>query len=157
MGGHFKVNMENNKTKLQEEYDVLIKEGRLLDYSMVFVILKRMLKPVKKWPAFSLGLIDEKGKVIKKPETSKEKDALTLLDRFILKLKGMLTLKNVALFSSFLILKEDNSESLEIDVITERVNKRRLAKDVYDRFEVDIKENFEDEDDFWNTILETKL
>ena len=149
--------MEDTKTKLQEEYDELIKEGRLLDYSMSFVIIKRILKPIKKWDAFKMGLIDEKGKVIAKPETSQVKDALTLLDRLILKIKGMLTLKNMALFSSFLILKEENEESLDIELIEARVDKRRKAKDIYDRFEEDIKNNFDDEDEFWNTILKSRL
>ena len=62
--------------------------GRGVDTVIVFRVLKLLTTPWKEQAAFKEGLIDEKGKrTKKKPSTSKEKDAYTLLHRLIFNLK----------------------------------------------------------------------
>jgi hypothetical protein len=145
------------KTKLQEEYTELIQEGRFLDFTIVLILTKRLLKPIKKWDAYKMGLIDEKGNSIKKPETPAEKNALTILDKLILKIKGLMTPRNLMALAAFLVLKEDTQLTTDENLIVEKVKKERKAKDVYNSFRDEIEEHFENEDDFWNSILKTKL
>lgn len=47
-------------------------------------------KPFKKWRAFKLGLINEKGEVLKTPQTKVELDALGRLENLVRKLKKLL-------------------------------------------------------------------
>lgn len=65
--------------------------GRGIDTVIVFRVLKLLTTPWKDQAAFKEGLIDEKGKrTKKKPTTSKEKDAYTLLHRLIFNLKRIM-------------------------------------------------------------------
>lgn len=65
----------------------------LVDTYITFRIIKTLVKPWKDQEAFKLGIIDEDGKVLKKYKTlktSEEKDAYTVLIRFIFNLKRLL-------------------------------------------------------------------
>lgn len=65
----------------------------LVDTYITFRIIKTLVKPWKDQEAFKLGIIDEDGKVLKKYKTLKtneEKDAYTVLIRFIFNLKRLL-------------------------------------------------------------------
>ena len=56
----------------------------------VYQFLTKLVKPFKDTDAFKLGIIDDKGKVLKKRSTLKtkeEKDAYTLTDTMIFNLK----------------------------------------------------------------------
>ena len=65
--------------------------ARGIDTVIVFRVLKLLTTPWKEQPAFEHGLIDEKGKrTKKKPSTSKEKDAYTLLHRLVFNLKRIM-------------------------------------------------------------------
>ncbi len=65
----------------------------LVDTYITFRIIKTLVKPWKEQEAFKLGIIDEDGKVLRKHKTlktSEEKDAYTVLIRFIFNLKRLL-------------------------------------------------------------------
>ena len=65
----------------------------LVDTYITFRIIKTLVKPWKDQEAFKLGIIDENGKVLRKNKTlktSEEKDAYTVLIRFIFNLKRLL-------------------------------------------------------------------
>ena len=65
--------------------------GRGVATVIVFRVLKLLTTPWKEQAAFKVGLIDEKGKrTKKKPSSSKEKDAYTLLHRLIFNLKRIM-------------------------------------------------------------------
>ena len=81
-------------------------EGRLGDALVVAVIVRKLLKPITSTEAYKLGLIDSKGKRIRKPENSKEKESYTILDKFIFKLKSILG-HRVSILSTFLLLLSD--------------------------------------------------
>lgn len=61
-----------------------------VDLVIVYEFLKRLTTPFNKTKAFELGLIDEKGKKLKKAETSEEKKAIGYFDRLIFNLKRLL-------------------------------------------------------------------
>ena len=69
----------------------LLREGRMADLAIVFYLSKKFITPFKKWKSFELGIIDEKGKILKKKlSTREEKNSFTMLDRFILKIRTII-------------------------------------------------------------------
>jgi hypothetical protein len=61
-----------------------------IDNVLTYIILKKLLTPIVKTQAYKLKLVDATGKVIKSPETIKEKNALTTFDKFAFKLRRLL-------------------------------------------------------------------
>jgi len=136
-------------------YDTVevLQEGRLLDNVFLFLLVKRFITPIKKWKAYTMGLIDEDGITIKKPKTTEEKNALTLLDRVILKIKHLVGNHKLKLLTTYFFLKEDvpilnTDEEIEEEIILDE--KTKLIKDK-------IKELIEseniDEETFWNRLF----
>jgi len=82
----------------------------------VYQFLKKLVTPFKNTDAFKLGIIDEKGKVLKKRstlKTSEEKEAYTLTDTMIFNLKKLLEkipggrLRIASFAAALFLLKED--------------------------------------------------
>jgi hypothetical protein len=64
--------------------------NREIDNAIVFVILKGLTTIPTKTEAFRMGLIDAKGKLIRKPKTQKENEAISNLDLLFFKLREWL-------------------------------------------------------------------
>ena len=67
--------------------------GRAIDLLIAYRVIKLLTTPWEKHEAFKFGIIDKKGLVLRKSrelKTQKEKNAYTLLHRFIFNLKRML-------------------------------------------------------------------
>tara|TARA_Y100000590_G_scaffold121769_2_gene139452 strand:+ start:2562 stop:2864 length:303 start_codon:yes stop_codon:yes gene_type:complete len=67
--------------------------SRLVDTYITYRIIKTLVKPWKQQEAYKLGIIDAKGKTLKKAKdlkTADEKEAYTVLTRFIFNLKRLL-------------------------------------------------------------------
>ena len=65
----------------------------IVDTYITYRIIKTLVTPWDEQDAFKLGIIDKKGKVLKKSKelkTSKERDAYTVLIRFVFNLKRLL-------------------------------------------------------------------
>jgi hypothetical protein len=65
----------------------------IVDLFLVFQFIKRLGTPFNEWPAFKLGIIDEKGKqLIKRADftTRDQKDSFGIFDIMIMKLKRLL-------------------------------------------------------------------
>jgi hypothetical protein len=60
------------------------------DLVLVYQFIKRLTTPFNKTEAYELGLIDEKGKKLKKAESSEEKKALGYFDRLVFNVKRLL-------------------------------------------------------------------
>lgn len=60
------------------------------DFFYALRFLRLLTTPWKKTTAYELGLVDENGKVIKKPETSKEKGAYNVFHKLVFNLKRLL-------------------------------------------------------------------
>jgi hypothetical protein len=88
--------------------------GQVVDLFLVYQFVKRISTPFKNTKAFELGLIDEKGKLLKSPKSSAEKDAYTYYDRLIFNLKRLINkipfLENrfVTFAAALFLLKEQN-------------------------------------------------
>ncbi len=64
--------------------------AQFADTYMAYQFLKRLTTPFDKTKAFELGLIDEKGKKLKKAQTNEEKDAYTYFDRLVFNIKRLM-------------------------------------------------------------------
>lgn len=105
----------------------LITEGRLGDLIVVAVLVRKIIKPIQKTDAFNLGLIDAKGKLLKKPGTKEEKNAYTILDKFVFKIKRLLGHKVSAMATFLLLLSDKDFENCEkeYDLLIEEVEQCR--------------------------------
>ena len=67
--------------------------GRAIDLLITYRVIKMLVTPFEKQPAYTLGIIDKNGKVLRKAKTlktAKEKEAYTLLHRFVFNLKRLI-------------------------------------------------------------------
>ncbi|NDH21553.1 MAG: hypothetical protein EBY46_09670, partial [Rhodobacteraceae bacterium] len=67
--------------------------GMVVDLFMLYQFVKRLATPFKQWDAYKLGIIDEKGKVLKKRKdftTAKEREAFGMFDVLVGNLKKLL-------------------------------------------------------------------
>ena len=64
--------------------------NREIDNALVFIILKGLTTLTTKTEAYRMGLIDAKGKLIRKPKTPKENECISNLDLLFFKLKEWL-------------------------------------------------------------------
>ena len=55
--------------------------SQVVDLYMVYEFVKRLSTPFNETKAFKLGLIDDKGKRLKKASSRDEKNAMTYYDR----------------------------------------------------------------------------
>ncbi len=64
--------------------------GKVLDLFLVYQFVKRLATPWNKTEAFKVGIIDDKGKKLKSPETPEEQKAYAYYDRLVFNLKRLL-------------------------------------------------------------------
>ena len=67
--------------------------GRAIDLLITYRVIKMLVTPFEKTEAYKLGIIDKNGKVLRKNKTltiAKEKDAYTILHRFVFNLKRII-------------------------------------------------------------------
>ena len=61
--------------------------SRALDAVVGIRLLKLLSTPIQKSKAFQLGIVDADGKKLKNPSTTAERNAYTLLNRFVFKVQ----------------------------------------------------------------------
>ena len=128
--------------------------SRSVDLLIAYRVIKMLVTPFDKQPAFKYGIIDKDGKVLKKYKSitgSQEKRSYTVLHRFVFNLKRILAKVGIkGKLGSFavaaaLLLKEDkryaiHKETIESAVITylkdnnlyeEILNESREIPEVY--------------------------
>lgn len=65
-------------------------EARALDYAVVYAIANRFCMPLKKWKAYELGIIDDKGNIIRPLKTDADRKAFTPLDNICIRIKRLI-------------------------------------------------------------------
>lgn len=110
--------------------DRLLTENKFADTAIVFYIAKKLVTPYKRWSAFELDIIDEKGKILKKRlSTREEKNAFTILDKFILKLRNIVgdnTLLKIGITG--LILMDYKEDGKVIEEYNSNVENKLFSK-----------------------------
>ena len=118
--------------------------SRVIDALVAYRVLKLLVTPFNKTKAFQLGIIDEKGKVLKKSRTIKhaeERNAYTLLIRFVFNLKRMLSKLGIrgplgsAAAAAIAFFKEEHGENPEVEKEVYKYLKEQ-------GFEFEISENY---------------
>ena len=99
--------------------------SRVVDLFLVYQFIKRLSTPFEETKAYDLGLIDEKGKRLKKAVSREERDAMTYYDRLIFNLKRLIAKAGIqSMFVTFaaalFLLKEELSTTKREEEITER-------------------------------------
>ena len=118
--------------------------SRVIDALVAYRVLKLLVTPFNKTKAFALGIIDEKGKVLKKSKQikdPKERNAYTLLIRFVFNLKRMLSKVGIrgplgsAAAAAIAFFKEEHGENPEVE--------KQVYKFIKEQgFEFEISENY---------------
>jgi len=123
--------------------------SRGIDFLITYRVVKLMVTPFEKQEAFKFGIIDEKGKVLKKYKslkTEKERKSYTLLHRFVFNLKRIL--QKVGLggkLGSFavalaLLIKEDKSYAQHKTLIESTVIKYLKDEKLFEEMLNEVRE-----------------
>ena len=100
--------------------------SRVIDALVAYRVLKILVTPFNKTKAFDLGIIDEKGKVLiksKNIETAEQRNAYTLLIRFVFNLKKLLAKIGIrgplgsAAAAAFAFFKEEYGNNVEVEKV----------------------------------------
>ena len=103
---------------------------QVVNLFVLYKIIKELSTPFDKTKAFDLGLIDNKGKLLKRAKTKKEKEAYSYFFRFIFNLKRLLAKvgleSKIATYAAalFLLKEEENKEYSDkelLDIVFENI------------------------------------
>ena len=123
--------------------------SRGIDFLITYRVVKMLVTPFEKQEAFKFGIIDEKGKVLRKYKslkTEKERKSYTLLNRFVFNLKRIL--QKVGLggkLGSFavalaLLIKEDKSFATHKTLIESTVIKYLKDENLFEEMLYEVRE-----------------
>ena len=122
--------------------------SRAIDFIITYRVVKLLVTPFEKQPAFKAGIIDKDGKVLRKYKTIKggERKHYTMLHRFVFNLKRIL--KKVGLGSRLggfavalaLLIKEDKSMAVNKDLIESAVVTYLKEENLYDMLLNEVRE-----------------
>ena len=124
--------------------------SRVIDAVIAYRVLKLLVTPFDKTKAFELGIIDDKGKVLIKSrniETAEQRNAYTLLIRFVFNLKKLLAKVGIrgpvgsAAAAALAFFKEEAGEQLSETAALD------IEREIYkyitsEGFEFDLSENY---------------
>lgn len=106
---------------------------RDVDALVTYLFLKKLMTPFFNMPAYKMKLIDNAGRIIKEPMTDQEKEALTLLDKLILKIKRLLGTRVSNLYN-FLYLQTLGTDMYKNVIVigtpVQRAEIKRIGKDI---------------------------
>lgn len=121
----------------------------IVDLFLVYQFIKRIATPFNEWQAFELGIIDEKGNILKDAKTRnrsvKEREAFGKYDLMILKLKKLLEKipggnTRLGSYAAALWLIKEGTEIPSEHQLTEYINYIKENQDVNKKFELMLEE-----------------
>ena len=124
--------------------------SRVIDALVAYRVLKLLVTPFKKTKAFELGIIDAKGKVLKKSKDisdPKERNAYTLLIRSVFNLKRILQKVGIkgplgsSAAAAIAFFKEQSGEQLS-DTAALDIEREVYKHITSEGFEFDLSENY---------------
>lgn len=125
--------------------------SRFVDAIIVYRILRKLATPFNETEAYRLGIIDDKGQILRKFSSLKdeqEKDAYTLLDRLVWRIKRIIERvpfesRKVASFAAALALVKESLDANSEPVDLELQLMQRIKTDLTE--ETQLVENFFDQ------------
>ena len=124
--------------------------GRAIDLFVTYRFIKLLTTPFEKTEAYKLGIIDERGKKIKSPETTEENNAYGYYDRMVFNLKKLLEKvpggksKFASYAAALFLIKESHTQT--------EFTEEEMVQGLYEAMD-DIESNTTDKKDF-NTLFE---
>tara|TARA_R100000231_G_scaffold125606_1_gene96000 strand:+ start:478 stop:1005 length:528 start_codon:yes stop_codon:yes gene_type:complete len=123
----------------------------VIDLFLLYQFIKRLATPFKEWDAYELGIIDAKGKQLKKRKDfrkQKEHDAFGLFDLMVTKLKRLLEKvpggsTRLGSYAAALWLIKENHRIEEAEMITEEEIEQELKRYMVLAEDYDINKMFE--------------
>ena len=124
--------------------------SRVIDGLIAYRVLKLLVTPFNRTKAFELGIIDDKGKVLKKSRDIKdpqERNAYTLLIRFVFNLKRLLSKVGIrgplgsSAAAALAFFKEEAGEQLS-DTAALDIEREIYKYITSEGFEFDLSENY---------------
>ena len=123
--------------------------SRGIDFLITYRVVKLLVTPFERQEAYKFGIIDDKGKVLKKYKslkTEKERKSYTLLHRFVFNLKRIL--QRVGLGSKLgsfavalaLLIKEDKKFAEHKTLIEQTVIKYLKEENLYNEMLNEVRE-----------------
>lgn len=106
-----------------------------VDLYIVYQFIKRLSTPFDETEAYRLGLIDDKGKRLKKASSKEEKDASTYFDRLIFNMKRLLAkvpggnTRMGSYAAALLLLKEEREHTVDNLLENMKTLKKNSFKD----------------------------
>ena len=100
--------------------------SRALDAVVGIRLLKLLSTPINKSKAFQLGIVDNDGNKVKDPSNTNERNAYTLLNRFVFKVQRALTRSSdrnarrlLTFAAAMALLREYKDDDLDVAVLLE--------------------------------------
>jgi hypothetical protein len=126
----------------------------MIDLFLVYSFIRRLATPFNKWDAYDLGIIDEKGNILKKRKElrlSAEKKAFGVFDVMIVNLKKLLEKvpggkSRLASYAAALFLIREWKHFTPDSMLTESVTDEQLHESLSNLFGVD-KSNYNTNED----------
>ena len=124
--------------------------SRVIDGLIAYRVLKLLVTPFNRTKAFELGIIDDKGKVLKKSRDIKdpqERNAYTLLIRFVFNLKRLLSKVGIrgplgsSAAAALAFFKEEAGEQLSETAALD-IEREIYKYNTSEGFEFDLSENY---------------
>lgn len=121
--------------KFKEQYfsnSVYLDEG-VVDWVFTYQLLKRLSLPFVKWPAYTNGLIDDKGQLLRDPTSEDRKEYWGYFDRIVWNLKKIITKftghsQLTAALVSLYLLKEGVNEEKSDEMVEKIFGKEILIE-----------------------------
>lgn len=124
--------------------------GRFVDSVITYRILRMLVTPFDSTEAFKLGIIDSKGKELKKMtqlNTDNEREAYTILHRMVYRIKRIIEKvpidnKKLSSFAAALSLIKEYAHAESEPVNIEQMFLDKLSSSTYLQEDVDVVHNF---------------
>ena len=118
--------------------------GRFVDSVLTFRILKLLTTPFEKTKAYKLGIIDKKGKELKKMRSLNsvaERDAYSILHRLVFRLKKIIEKvpfenKKLVSYAAALALIKENLELTHEPIELETLYLSKISQNLYEEIDI---------------------
>lgn len=124
------------------DYNAMIKET-IENGITVGYLLRRLCTPIKDWAACKIGLIDEKGSILRKPVTIEERAVLTKSDFYVLRLKGLINESELDILNNSIYLKKNETTATTKNLIEQyslEIETGSKIKEIIDQLQAVITE-----------------
>ena len=133
----------------------MLKESSIGSAYLAWKLVDLLGRPFNQWKAFKLGLIDEKGNIIRQPKNAKEDNVFGIYEKMIRKLKFTMNKvignsKTASMLSTMMLMKENNIDIL-LDEFTQYIEGgQSMSTPTIESFASKTGKSIDEVDQLWN-------